>query len=174
MSVIKKIAKIILISLLTIFGAYSMSEAYYVGQTLTVTYNQYASSSNIFCTEHGQALTTNNDYKIISNVKIEGTNSTDHTGKTIDNKSNAKLAYILSADNGSNKDNGPVANEIWNYGYTWMKNVGQYHKGISLGFMSAVKGKNNQTTTQLDQESTQYANTISSGKNVTDNKKRTR
>ena len=40
---------------------------------LTITYNQYANNSNILCVEHWQALTDYNYYKIVSNVKIEGT-----------------------------------------------------------------------------------------------------
>lgn len=169
MNKLKRIAISIIIGIIAIFGIYSVSNAYSVGQSITVTYNQYASSSNIFCVEHGQALTADNSYKIISNVKIEGTKSTDYENKTIEDKSNAKFAYILSAENGSSHDSGPVQNEIWNYGYTWMKNVGQYHNGLNLNFVSAVSGNSNQSTTTLDAEATNYANNISNGTKVTDN-----
>lgn len=169
MNKVRRIAISIIIGMIAIFGIYSVSNAYSVGQSITVTYNQYASSSNIFCVEHGQALTADNSYKIVSNVKIEGTKSTDYKNKTIENKSNAKFAYILSANNGSSHDSGPVQNEIWNYGYTWMKNVGQYHNGLNLNFVSAVSGNSNQSTTTLDAEATNYANNISNGTKVTDN-----
>lgn len=169
MNKVRRIAISIIIGIIAIFGIYSVSNAYSVGQSITITYNQYASSSNIFCVEHGQALTADNSYKIISNVKIEGTKSTDYKNKTIENKSNAKFAYILSANNGSSHDSGPVQNEIWNYGYTWMKNVGQYHNGLNLNFVSAVSGNSNQSTTTLDAEATNYANNISNGTKVTDN-----
>lgn len=169
MNKVRRIAISIIIGIIAIFGIYSVSNAYSVGQSITITYNQYASSSNIFCVEHGQALTADNSYKIVSNVKIEGTKSTDYKNKTIENKSNAKFAYILSANNGSSHDSGPVQNEIWNYGYTWMKNVGQYHNGLNLNFVSAVSGNSNQSTTTLDAEATNYANNISNGTKVTDN-----
>ena len=169
MNKVRRIAISIIIGIIAIFGIYNVSNAYSVGQSITITYNQYASSSNIFCVEHGQALTADNSYKIISNVKIEGTKSTDYKNKTIENKSNAKFAYILSANNGSSHDSGPVQNEIWNYGYTWMKNVGQYHNGLNLNFVSAVSGNSNQSTTTLDAEATNYANNISNGTKVTDN-----
>lgn len=169
MSKIRKIAVSIIIGIITVFGIYSVSNAYSVGQSITITYNQYAGSSNIFCVEHGQALTADNSYKIISNVKIEGIKSTDYKNKTIEDKSNAKFAYILSANNGSSHDSGPVQNEIWNYGYTWMKNVGQYHNGLNLNFVSAVPGNSSQSTTTLDAEATNYANNISNGTKVTDN-----
>lgn len=169
MNQVRRIAISIIIGIIAIFGIYSISNAYSVGQSITITYNQYAGSSNIFCVEHGQALTADNSYKIISNVKIEGTKSTDYEGKTIEDKSNAKFAYILSADNGSSHDSGPVQNEIWNYGYTWMKNVGQKHNGLNLNFVSATPGNTNQSTTALDTEATNYANNISNGTKVTDN-----
>ena len=172
MSKIKKVAIGILSGIMIIFGMQSMSNAYFVGQNLTITYSQYASSSNIFCVEHGQALTEDNSYKIVSNVKIEGTKSTDHDGKTIDNWHNAKFAYILSADNGAYHDSGPVQNEIWNYGYTWMNNVGKNHNGLSLGFISSVPGNSYTATTNLDKEATNYANNIENGKKVTDNTKK--
>ena len=169
MNKLKRIAISIIIGIIAIFGIYSVSNAYSVGQSITVTYNQYASSSNIFCVEHGQALTADNSYKIISNVKIEGIKSTDYKNKTIEDKSNAKFAYILSANNGSSHDSGPVQNEIWNYGYTWMKNVGQYHNGLNLNFVSAASGNSSQSTTKLDTEATNYANKIANGTKVTDN-----
>ena len=169
MSKIKKLAVSIIIGIIAIFGIHSMSSAYYVGQSLKITYNQYASSNNIFCVEHGQDLTADNEYNIISNVKIEGTKSTDYKNKTIENSSNAKFAYILSADNGSNHDGGPVQNEIWNYGYIWMKNVGQYHNGLSLSFMSTVKGNSDTATSDLDQGAKDYTINIANGTKVTDN-----
>ena len=163
MNKLKKIAKVILISLLILFGIYSVSNAYYIGQSLTVTYSEYASSSKIFCVEHGQALTADNYYTVISNVKIEGTKSTDQTGKIIDNLNNAKFAYILSSNNSNN-----VQNEIWNFGYTWMNSVGKYHQGLYSGFMSSVRG----ISTELGQKATQYANNITNDKTVTDETKK--
>lgn len=165
MSQFKKIIITLIVTIIAILGIYTISNAYYVGQNIQVSYNNYISSNNIFCMEHHQKLKGVMTYKIISQVRIEGTRSTDHTGKTIDNPANAKFAAILSEDNGSIKDKGPVANGIWNYGYTWMKEVGQYHAGLYTGFTSPKKGN----STWLDQSSTDYANKIAQGEKVIDN-----
>ena len=160
MSRVKKSIITIIMAIVAILGISTISKAYYVNQNLTLTYNDYLNSKNIFCLEHRQALVSRKMYyKVASQVKIEGTKSTDHTGKTINNWANAKFAYILSKDNGSAKSTGPVANAIWNYGYTWMANVGQYHAGLYNGFASSTKG----SPTWLDQESTNYANNLTAG-----------
>lgn len=169
MNRIRKIITSIIIGIIAVLGIYSVSNAYYVGQRVTITYSNYAGSSNIFCVEHGQALRTTNTYNVVSNVKIEGIKSTDHKNKTIENKSNAKFAYILSANNGSSHDSGPVQNEVWNYGYTWLKNVGQYHNGLNLNFATDVGGNSYKATTKLDTAAEKYANNISNGTKVTDN-----
>lgn len=160
MSRVKKSIITIIMAIVAILGISTISKAYYVNQNLTLTYNEYLNNKNIFCLEHGQALVSRKMYyRVASQVKIEGTKSTDHTGKTINNWANAKFAYILSKDNGSAKSTGPVANAIWNYGYTWMANVGQYHAGLYNGFASSTKG----SPTWLDQESTNYANNLTAG-----------
>lgn len=170
MSKIKKIVFSIITGIIAIFGIHSMSCAYYVGQIVGVTPSQYETSNNIFCVEHGQMIYSGtNKYTIISNVKIVGTKSTDHKGDTLDKKSNAKFAYILSGNNGSNKSNGPVSNAIWNYFGTWMKEVGQYHNGLSLSFTNFVKGNSSNSTTKLETEATEYANNIGNNTNATDN-----
>ena len=161
----KKIVISLIVAIIAILGINTISNAYYVGQNLQISYNDYIKSNNIFCVEHHQRLKGTMSYKVISNVKIEGTKSTDHTGKTIDNKANAKFAAILSEDNGNVKDQGPVANGIWNYGYTWMREVGRYHAGLYNGFASSKKGN----STWLDQSSTDYANSLANGEKVTDN-----
>ena len=161
----KKIVISLIVAIIAILGINTISNAYYVGQNLQISYNDYIKSNNIFCVEHHQRLKGTMSYKVISNVKIEGTKSTDHTGKTIDNKANAKFAAILSEDNGNVKDQGPVANGIWNYGYTWMREVGRYHAGLYNGFASSKKGN----STWLDQSSTDYANSLATGEKVTDN-----
>lgn len=152
----KKITISIMISIIIILGIQSIVNAYYIGQNLDVTYDEYISNGNIYCMEHGQALYGYNNYRIISHVKIEGNKSIDDNGKEMYSSDNAKFAAILSADNGAIKDDGPVANAIWNFGYTWMKNVGQYHAGLYDGFASATKGN----VTDLDNTSTNYANSI--------------
>lgn len=157
MSRTKKIILSIIITIIGIISIATVSSAYYVGQDLAVTYSQYANDPNIYCVEHGQALRNINYYRIISQVNIEGKTSTDYQGNKITHDNNAKLAYILSADNGtSGKSNGPVANAIWNFMYTWMQTVGQYHAGLYNGFANNAGGN----STQLDTDSSNYINTV--------------
>ncbi len=165
MSRLKKIALTVAITVLAILGITTISNAYQVGQTISLTQSQYLNSSNIFCMEHTQHTISLMYYRIISNVRIEGTKSTDHTGKTIDSFDNARFAYILSQDNGPSKRTGPVQNAIWNFAYTWMNNVGQYHAGLYNGFAGSARG----TTSWLDQAAIDYANQISGSNQVTDN-----
>ena len=165
MSKLKKRLLTIAIVILAILGITTISSAYQVGQTISLTRNQYLSSSNIFCMEHTQSTKAQMYYRVISNVRIEGTKSTDHAGKTIDSRDNARFAYILSQDNGPSKTSGPVQNAIWNFAYTWMNNVGQYHAGLYAGFAGSSRG----TTSWLDQAAIDYANQVSASNQVTDN-----
>ena len=89
---------------------------------------------------------------------------TDYTGKQITHNDNAKLAYILSGNNGSNKSTGPVANGIWNFMYTWMQSVGQHHAGLYKGFVSNTKG----SYSYLNSEANKYANNLKDAQ-ITDN-----
>lgn len=132
--------------------------AYSVGDEVQLNYSDYIKDDDLFCVEHHQRLRSNKvTYKVISQVNIEGNVSTDHKGKSITHKSNSTLAYILSStDNGSNKSSSPVQNAVWNYMYTWMTNVGQYHAGLYQGFANNVKGKD----TTLEDEASDYANEI--------------
>lgn len=165
---LKKIVTSLAITIFTILGISTVANAYYVGQSLTLTYSDYLNSNNIYCVEHHQALRGKMKYNIISKVNIVGNKSTDYTGKTIEHKNNAKFAAILSEDNGSNKSQGPVANGVWNFAYTWMKNVGQYHAGLYDGFASSTKGSN----TWLDDSSSDYANSFSDTMKIADNTKK--
>ena len=165
MSRLKKITISIVLAIIAMIAFTTESSAYYVGQRLTVTSSNYLNSSNMFCMEHGQSIKSRMNFTVISNVKIEGTKSTDHTGKTIDHWDNAKFAYILSQKSGTSKPYGIVPNSIWNFAYTWMKDVGQHHEGLYLGFAGTKKGSAN----WLDQAATDYANEISNTNGVTDN-----
>lgn len=160
MSKARKILVSIIISFIAILGVSNISNAYYsvknlfVGKELDITYGDYSNNSNIFCMEHGQSLTWDNYYRVVSNVKINGTKSTDHTGKSIDHKDNAKFAYILWRSKNTSK--WTVANAVWNFGYKWMNSVGQYHVGLYKGFASSVTGVH----TSIDAEAEAYANSI--------------
>ena len=165
MSKLKRITISIVLIIIAIIAFTTVSSAYYVGQRITVTSSNYLSSSNMFCMEHGQSIKNRMSFNVISNVRIEGTKSTDQTGRTIDHWDNAKFAYILSQTSGTSKPNGVVPNSIWNFAYTWMKDVGQYHEGLYLGFAGSKTGRPN----WLDQAATNYANEISNTNDVTDN-----
>lgn len=137
----KKILFSISLIIVMILGICITSNAYdsvnnitHVGQEIRMKRYEYLNSDNIFCLEHGQVSALDGIYKVISNVRIEGTKSTDHKGKIIDSKDNARFAYILSKSNGSNKTTGPVQNAIWNFAYEWMENVGKYHAGLYSRF----------------------------------------
>ena len=160
MSRTKKIIVSIIIMLLAILGFSNTSHGYFVGQKLSVSYWNYASSSNIFCVEHKQALRGTMTYRIISQVNIEGNTSIDYTGHSITHSDNAKLAAILTYSGSK----GTVSNAIWNFMYTWMSHVGQYHAGLYNGFASDKTGVAN----SLDTSSTNYANSIKDMK-ITDN-----
>ena len=131
--IIKTIIAFIII-ILAVLGFNTTSNAYYVGQSLQVNMNQYLSSTNIFCFERLQLINNGTIYSVVSNVRIDGNVSTDHTGKQIASKENSKLAYIMSADNGNDKEHGPLQNAIWAYGYTWMNVVGAHHAGLYRSF----------------------------------------
>ena len=141
MSKLKKSLISIIIGIIAIFGAITTSSAYYsVGEIVTYSASQFLASKNLYCVQKDVLLAGTVSYKVISNVRIEGNVSTDHTGKQVTSKENAKLAYILSQDNGDNKEEGPVQNAIWNYMYTWMNKVGYQHAGLYKGFASSAKG----------------------------------
>lgn len=165
MSKVKKLLIGIIVMALAILAFTNIANAAYsVGQRVSITYSKYLDDSNLFCVEHKQALRGTLTYKVISEVDIKGNTSTDHTGKSIESWHNAKLAHILSADNGGYKQSGPVQNAIWNYMYTWMKNVGQYHAGLYDGFASTRAGN----SSYLDSSSSDYANELANIE-ITDN-----
>ena len=156
MNKLKKVSIIILMIILFLSAFYTISQAYSVGEELDITLQEYRSNPNIYCAEHGQKLRDIQRYKIISEVTIKGNESTDHTGKKVTHSDNAKFATILQGDNGPNKASGPVANAIWNTLPSWMRNVGQYHAGLYLGFTNNKTG----THTDLEDEADKYAQSL--------------
>ena len=169
MNKMKKMLVTLIMIIIAVIGYTNISKAasYTVGQDVTITFSDYLEDSNLFCVEHHQSMRGTLTYKVISQVDIRGNTSTDHTGKSIESWYNAKLAHILSADNGAYKQSGPVQNAIWNYMHTWMKNVGQYHAGLYDGFASNVSGSNS----YLDSQSSDYANEVAN-LGISDNTKK--
>ena len=166
MNKVKKILVSIIIVSIAILGLCNISNAYYsvnglkVGDERNITFNEYENNSNIFCMERGQSLRTNNYYKVVSNVKIQGTKSTDHTGKTIDNPINASFSYILWKSKSTRKST--VSNAVWNFGYLWMNRIGRYHAGLYQGFASTVTGK----YSPINREAQNYANNLQKTKST--------
>lgn len=157
MNKLKKISIITLMIIIIVSLFYTTSQAYSVGQKLNVTFEEYLNNPNIFCAEHGQKLRDVQSYKIISEVTIKGNESTDHEGKKITHSDNGKFATILQANNNGDKENGQVSNAIWNFLPTWMRNVGQHHAGLYLGFTNNKPGNYH---TQLEDEADKYAQSL--------------
>ncbi len=152
---INKVVIMLLISIIAIVGFYTKANAYYVGQTVGLGESDYKYNKDLYCTEYLQR-STYCKYKIISQVKIVGNESTDYEGKKITSWHNAKLAYILSASNGNvRKGAGQVQRSVWSYLGTWVNNVGKFHKGITEDF-----AKTNGFYPSLLKEAENYANRI--------------
>ena len=164
MNKIKKVLAVSIIFTMAILGFNSVANAYNynVGDSLNISYMDYISNDDIYCVEHNQALIGTQKYNVISKVVIEGRKSTDHKGKVIEHDDNAKFVKILTSDNGTDKESGPVQNAIWNFGSTWMKSVGKNHNGLFDGFMGSSTGTN------IDLGGNDYANEIKNMK-FTDN-----
>ncbi len=154
-----------IIMVVAILAFANLAKAYEVGEHEPITYSKYLEDPDLFCVQHGQKLDSEKSYQVISKVWIEGNTSVDHNGGTIDSWYNAKLAYILSADNGEDKEDGPVQNAIWNYMHTWMTQVGQYHAGLYDSFTNANAGDES----YLDSEGSQYADELANMQELTDN-----
>ena len=157
MNKVKKISMIILMIIILVIMIGTVSQAYSVGQELNVSYEEYLNNPDIYCAEHGQKLRANQRYKIISEVTIKGNESTDHEGNKITHSDNVKFATILQGNNGGDKANGPVANAIWNTLPSWMRNVGQYHAGLYLGF---TNNKGGSYHPDLEEEADKYAQSL--------------
>lgn len=183
MSKIRKIAVSIIIGIIAVFGIYSVSNAEYkVGNYIDISFDTYENSDSIFCMERTAPLNGTIKYKIISNVRIVGTKSTDHTNKTIEDKINAKFAYILSANVSNRSDHvyGAVQNAIWDYETTWVEKIGIQHAGLYAGFINGhEKGANPNLSNQQEKakndlinDAEKYAENISKltdSKNIIDN-----
>lgn len=57
MKQIKKIAISMLIGLIALLGFSTIANAYYVGQDVMISFNEYTSNGNIYCVEHRTGFT---------------------------------------------------------------------------------------------------------------------
>ena len=156
MNIKKQLLAVSIIFIIAILGFCSVSNAYdyNVGDSVNISYMDYISNEDIYCVEYNQALIGTQNYEVISKVVIEGRKSIDHKGKVIEHDDNAKFVKILTSDNGTDKESGPVQNAIWNFGSTWMKSVGKNHNGLFNGFMGSSTGTN------IDLGESDYANQL--------------
>lgn len=161
MSRMKKIIIAIVIILIGLFGIYTVSNAIYkVGSRVKIGESEYKSGRyNLLCCQYGQLL---NDpgtiYNTVANVHIEGKTAKDHTGKSISDWSNAKLAYILSKDVG-HPYTSPSQYGVWRYMATWVNKVGNKFSGINKGFASRI---NDNGFEEWDREAEKYADKVES------------
>lgn len=171
MSKMKQLVILFLITLMIVIGIHVSSNAadiknfnvndvedYTVGTNVYINENiMYNHSNNkMYCVEHNQVLPKSlTKYTLKSKITIVGNTSTDHRGKSITNKLNARLVGILAS--GKHNDRNQMRNAIWNFIQTWMNGVGKNHYGLTEGFSSAVKG----SPVALDQEAIDYMNSIS-------------
>lgn len=173
MSKINKIVISIMIAIVAIFALQTISTAAY-GKEYTVGKNKYIKATtrywndpNLFCVEHHQRL-YNGYYKVVEKIKIDGMVSTSSNGKQVESWHNAKLAYILSASNGSHKTSGQVAHAIWRYMDKWYDKVGkQYNKLKNF----SITGRDEGTATcgDLLEKAEEYADNLKKGyKNIKD------
>lgn len=152
----KKIIISIVIAILAIIGLKTTTDAYYVGQRVFLSYNDYEYSNTLYCVQHHQALSRKGHYfNVVGEVKIVGNTSTDHTGKKINSWHNAKLAYMLNGRKGGENSREAVRNAIWGYMRTWLSHVGSKHAGVFTNFSNGVEG--NHTGDELEKEAEEYA-----------------
>ena len=161
MSRMKKIIIAIALILIALFGICTISNAIYkVGTKVKIGDSEYQSGRyNLLCCQYGQLLgNPGTMYNTVANIHIEGKTATDHTGKSVSDWSNAKLAYILSRDV-SHPYSSPSQYSVWRYMATWINKVGKELKGVNKGFAynSYVSGFEN-----WDKEANKYADKVQS------------
>ena len=127
-------------------------------------YNDLCYNETLLCAQHHQSM-YGSTYKLITEINITGNKSTGN-GATVESWHNAKLAAILSNKRGtlenyggSDVENLPVQNAIWNYLGTWRSEVGYKH-GIKQDFVNNSKGNFN---TSIETEAEEYANNYKNG-----------
>ena len=174
MSKVKKLLISIIITAFAILAFANIVKAYdyIVGSEFNVSHYQYMQGHpDIYCVQHYQDMTGTKRYRVVSIVDIQGNTSTDHKGITVtpESNANAKLAYILSAkvEAGNYTSKRNVQNAVWNFIYYWMRDVGQYHAGLSLDFANNNKGN----YSRLNYEAENYANELANIEFIDNTKK---
>lgn len=180
MSKVKKLLISIIITAFAILAFANIVKAvvYDIGQKVTITENDYWYNPDIYCVEHGQNTKKAMHYRVIAKVKIEGLIATDLTfediskNKSYEHEYNAKLAYILSAyvPEGNKSQKRKVQNAVWNFMYTWMKEVGTKLDGLA-GLSDWFVGSSKGDSSSLDAPSTEYAKELANIEFIDNTKK---
>lgn len=158
-----KIKKLAVLCFMILLGSFVITNSVNA-ESKYFSYNDLCYNETLLCAQHHQSM-YGSTYKLITEINITGNKSTGN-GATVESWHNAKLAAILSNKRGtlenyggSDVENLPVQNAIWNYLGTWRSEVGYKH-GIKQDFVNNSKGNFN---TSIKTEAEEYANNYKNG-----------
>lgn len=158
-----KIKKLAVLCFMILLGSFVITNSVNA-ESKYFSYNDLCYNETLLCAQHHQSM-YGSTYKLITEINITGNKSTGN-GATVESWHNAKLAAILSNKRGtlenyggSEVENLPVQNAIWNYLGTWRSEVGYKH-GIKQDFVNNSKGNFN---TSIETEAEEYANNYKNG-----------
>lgn len=158
-----KIKKLAVLCFMILLGSFVITNSVNA-ESKDFSYNDLCYNETLLCAQHHQSM-YGSTYKLITEINITGNKSTGN-GATVESWHNAKLAAILSNKRGtlenyggSDVENLPVQNAIWNYLGTWRSEVGYKH-GIKQDFVNNSKGNFN---TSIETEAEEYANNYKNG-----------
>lgn len=158
-----KIKKLAVLCFMILLGSFVITNSVNA-ESKYFSYNDLCYNETLLCAQHHQSM-YGSTYKLITEINITGNISTGN-GATVESWHNAKLAAILSNKRGtlenyggSDVENLPVQNAIWNYLGTWRSEVGYKH-GIKQDFVNNSKGNFN---TSIETEAEEYANNYKNG-----------
>lgn len=163
-----KIKKLAVLCFMILLGSFVITNSVNA-ESKYFSYNDLCYNETLLCAQHHQSM-YGSTYKLITEINITGNKSTGNkstgNGATVESWHNAKLAAILSNKRGtlenyggSDVENLPVQNAIWNYLGTWRSEVGYKH-GIKQDFVNNSKGNFN---TSIETEAEEYANNYKNG-----------
>lgn len=158
-----KIKKLAVLCFMILLGSFVITNSVNA-ESKYFSYNDLCYNETLLCAQHHQRM-YGSTYKLITEINITGNKSTGN-GATVESWHNAKLAAILSNKRGtlenyggSDVENLPVQNAIWNYLGTWRSEVGYKH-GIKQDFVNNSKCNFN---TSIETEAKEYANNYKNG-----------
>ncbi len=168
---LKKLSRIILMTMFSVITFYTISQAYSVGQKILVTSEMYRNQEDLFCVQFNQQLRLPITYNVSGEVILEGNKSTDQKGGNVHySEENAKLVYILNEkykpgpdyyNRKGPKNTSTKANAIWREIGPWTSNVGKYYgfraSNLAGGVVPGDYGHNESEVKKLLEDANQYA-----------------